>query len=159
MYPALRVGLCAVHAQSTRTGSVQVTVLLMRVMSAVAGGSPGYADGEVGVGSVGVGGVIVDAACEGGAGDSSADALGVGCAVVVSGVGGVGDTDGDVGVGGAPGLGVVSDYAGGIFAVGAGGGAPMVRVPGVLGAGQRRRGISSQLLAEGAAGVAAGEGG
>ena len=35
----------------------------------------------------------------------------------------------------------------------------MVRVPGVLGVGPRRRGISSPLPAEGAAGVAAGEGG
>ena len=64
-----------------------------------------------------------------------------GCVVVVSGVGGVGDADG------------------GVLAVGAGGGAPMVRVSGALGAAPRCRVISSPLLAEGAAGVAAGEGG
>ena len=43
------------------------------------------------------------------------------------------------------------------LAVGAGGGAPMVRVPGALGAAPRCRVISSPLLAEDVAGVAAGE--
>ena len=61
--------------------------------------------------------------------------------VVVSGVGGVGDGDG------------------GVLGVGAGGGAPMVRVPGTLGVAPRCWVISSPLLAEGAAGVAASEGG
>ena len=56
----------------------------MSVMSAFAGGSLGYADGEVGVGGVAVGGLMVDAAGEGGARDGSADAVGVRCAVVVS---------------------------------------------------------------------------
>ena len=50
-----------------------------------------------------------------GVGDCSADSVGAGCVVVVSGVGGVGDGDG------------------GALEVGACGGAPMVRVPGMLG--------------------------
>jgi hypothetical protein len=61
--------------------------------------------------------------------------------VVVSGVGGVGDADG------------------GVLANGACGGAPMVRVPGALGAAPRCTVISLPLLAEGAAGVSAGEAG
>ena len=61
--------------------------------------------------------------------------------LVVSGVGGFGDADG------------------GVLVVGAGGGAPMVRAPGALGVAPRCRAISLPLLAEGAAGVAAGEGG
>ena len=77
----------------------------------------------------------------GGVGDGSADAIGAGCVVVASGVGGVGDADS------------------GVLGVDAGGGALMVRVPGALGAAPRCRVISSPLLAEGAAGVAAGEGG
>ena len=76
----------------------------------------------------------------GGVGDGSADAVGAGCVVVASGVGGVGDADG------------------GVLGVGASGGAPMVRVPGALGAAPRCRVISSPLV-EGAAGVAAGESG
>ena len=48
-------------------------------------------------------------------GDCSAGAVGAGCVIVVSGVGGVGDGHG------------------GALGVGAGGGAPMVRVPGTLG--------------------------
>ena len=72
----------------------------------------------------------------GGMGDGSADAVGAGCVVVVSGVGGVGDADG------------------GVLAVGARGGVLMVRVPA-----PRCRVIASPLLAEGAAGVAAGKGG
>ena len=48
---------------------VQVLVLSMSVTCAVAGVSPGYAEGEVGVGYDAVGGVIGDAAGEGGAGD------------------------------------------------------------------------------------------
>ena len=82
-------------------------------MFAVAGGSPGHAACEVRTGGVGVGGVIVDAACEGCAGDGSADAVGVGCVVVVLGVDGVG-------VGGAPGVVVVGGAAGGVLASGAG---------------------------------------
>ena len=52
---------------------VHVTVLLIPVTSAVAGVSPGYAEGEVGVGDDSVGGIIGDAAGEGGAGDGPAD--------------------------------------------------------------------------------------
>ena len=74
-------------------------------------------------------------------GDGSADAVGAGCVVVVSGVGGVGDADG------------------GVLAVDTGGGAPMVRVPGALDVAPLCRVISSPLLAEGAAGVPAREGG
>ena len=145
-------------------GVVQVTVLSMSVTSAVAGVSPGYAEGEVGVGDDGVGIVIGDAAGESGAGDGQADAVGVACARDVSGVGAVGDADGDFGVGGAPGVGVVgnSDGDGAVgdaLAVGAAGGAPTVRVPGGLGAGPKSRGIFSPLLAEGAVAVAAGKGG
>ena len=101
---------------------------------------------------MGAGGVIVDARCEGGAGDGSSYAVRVGCVVVVLGVGGVS-------VGGALDVVVVGNDAGGVLAAGAGGDAPMVRVPGVLVAGPRRWRSSSPLLAEGAAGVAAGEGG
>ena len=145
-------------------GVVQVTVLFMLVTSAVAGGSPGYVEGEVGVGDDGVGGVIGVAAVEGGAGDGPADAVGVGCAGAVLGVGAVGDAYGDVGVGGATGVGVFGDAdgdgaAGDALAVGAAGGAPKVRMPGVLGAGPRRPDISSPLLAKSAVGVAAEEGG
>ena len=130
-------GVWACPGQSWRglliLGVVLVTVLSMSVTSAVSGGFPGYANGEVGVGGVGVGGVIGDAAGEGGAGDGSADAVGLGCAVIVSGVCGVDDTDGDVSIGGAPVVYVVGNadgegVAGDVLAVGAGGGAPMVRV-------------------------------
>ena len=135
------------------------TVLSIPPTFALAGGQPGYAVGEVGAGGVDAGDVIVDAACEGGASDGPADAVCVGCAAVVLGVGGVVGADGDVGVIGSLGVVVVGDVAGGVFATGARGGAPMVRVPGPLGAGPLRQGISSPLLAEGAAGVAACEGG
>ena len=125
---------CQSRQRVLMVGVVLVTVLSMSVISAVSGGSLGYADGEVGVGGVGVGDVIGDAAGGGGAGDDSADAVSLGCAVVVLGVGGVGDSDGDAGVGGAPVVDVVGDadgeeVAGNFFsAVGAGGGAPFVRV-------------------------------
>ena len=139
--PALVVlaasGVWAGPRQSWRgvltVGVVLVTALSMSVMSAVSGGSPGYAGSEVGVGGVGVGGVISDATAEGGAGAGSADAVGLGCAFVVSGVGGVCVTDGDVGIGGAPVIDVVGDADGGgvagdVLEVGAGGGVLMVRV-------------------------------
>ena len=142
-------------------GVVQVMVFSMSVTSAVAGVSPGGAEGEVGVGDDGVGGVIGDAAGEGGAVDHPADAVGVGD---VWGVGAVCDADGDVCVGRAPVVGVVWDAdgegaTGDALAVGAAGGAPTVRVLGPLGAAPQRRGISSPLLAGGAVGVAAGGGG
>ena len=91
------------------------------------------------------GGVVGDAAGEGGAGDGPVDAVGVGSAGDASGVGAAGDVDGDVGAGGARGVGAVGDVdgeaaAGDALDGGAAGDAPTVRVPQVMGAGLRMGG-------------------